>query len=105
LNDPLNSESEDDEMADDGEGFEGLKDKNEIIKQLEEQASMSAEKRERQQSDREKEWIERLVSKHGENYEKMARDMRANPMQQTAADIKRRVAKWKSNGGTVSAQA
>jgi len=106
LNDPLNSESEDDDMAD-GEEFKGLGDisqsNNEIIKQLEEQASMGAEKRERQQSDREKEWVERLVRKHDENFDKMAWDMRLNPMQQTAADIKRRVAKWKANGGTVSA--
>lgn len=92
-------------MADDGEEFDGFGEKNQIIKQLEEQASMGAEKRERQQSDREKEWIERLVRKHGENFDKMARDMRLNPMQQTAADIKRRVAKWQANGGTVSIEA
>jgi nucleolar protein 16 len=108
LNDPLNSESEDEEMADDGEEFEGFDgektEENEIVKQLEEQASMGAPPTERKQSDREKEWIERLVAKYGEDYGKMARDMRLNPMQQTPADIKRRVGKWKTKGGAVSVE-
>ncbi|CZR59185.1 related to chicken microfibril-associated protein [Phialocephala subalpina] len=108
LNDPLNSESEDEEMADDGEEFEGFDgektEENEIVKQLEEQASMGALPTERKQSDREKEWIERLVAKYGEDYGKMARDMRLNPMQQTPADIKRRVGKWKTKGGAVSVE-
>jgi nucleolar protein 16 len=107
LNDPLNSDSEDEEMADDGEEFEGFdgdsghKEKNDIVKQLEEQASMGAEKKERRQSEREREWIERLVAKHGEDYQKMARDTRLNPMQQTAADIGKRVSKWKASGASV----
>lgn len=107
LNDPLNSDSEDEEMADDHEEFEGFdgesgpKEKNGIVKQLEEQASMGAEKKERRQSEREREWIERLVSKYGEDYQKMARDMRLNPMQQTVADIGKRVSKWKVSGGSV----
>jgi nucleolar protein 16 len=108
LNDPLNSDSEDDGMADDGEEFEGFegegepKEKNEIVRQLEEQALMEAEKIPRKQSEREREWIERLVAKHGDDYERMARDMRLNPMQQTAADIRKRVGKWKAAGGSVS---
>jgi nucleolar protein 16 len=108
LNDPLNSDSEDGDVADDGEEFEGFdgegetKEKNEIVKQLEEQALMGAEKVPRKQSEREREWIERLVAKHGDNYERMARDMRLNPMQQTAADIGRRVGKWKASGAAVS---
>ncbi|KAN0103185.1 60S ribosomal subunit biogenesis protein-like protein Nop16 [Hyaloscypha variabilis] len=106
LNDPLNSDSEDEGMADDGEEFEGFdgegepKEKNEIVRQLEEQASMEAEKIPRKQSERERDWIERLVAKHGDNYERMARDMRLNPMQQTAADIRKRVGKWKASGGS-----
>jgi nucleolar protein 16 len=106
LNDLLNSDSEDEEMADDGEEFQGFdseagnkKETNEIVRKLEEQASMVAEKKERLQSDREKEWIERLVAKHGEDYGKMARDMKLNPMQQTAADVRKRIAKWRSKGG------
>ncbi len=112
LNDPLNSDSEDEEMGDDGGGFEDFdaetgnqKPSNEIVQKLEEQASMIPEKKERKQSEREREWLERLVAKHGENYEKMARDMKLNPMQQTAADIRKRVAKWKGTGGAVPIQA
>lgn len=105
LNDPLNSDDEN------GEGFEGFGDeegsipRNEIVQMLEEQASRAGEKRERQQSEREKEWIERLVKRWGENYSAMVRDRRLNPMQQTEPDIKRRVQKWKEAGGTVSAEA
>ncbi|KAF7864449.1 hypothetical protein EAF04_006583 [Stromatinia cepivora] len=107
LNDPLNSDAEDEE----GEGFEGFGDeegsasKNEIVKMLEEQASRAGEKRERQQSEREKEWIERLVKRWGENYGAMVRDRRLNPMQQTESDIRRRIQKWKDAGGSVTTEA
>ncbi|CAD6440140.1 532a4f0a-1109-4624-a15c-f97d2112c595 [Sclerotinia trifoliorum] len=107
LNDPLDSDAEDEE----GEGFGGFVDeegsasKNEIVKMLEEQASRAGEKRERQQSEREKEWIGRLVKRWGENYGAMVRDRRLNPMQQTESDIKRRVQKWKDAGGSVITEA
>jgi len=101
LNDPLNSDSEDEEMADETE----QKPKNEIVALLEEQARGGREKKERTQSDREREWIGRLVEKYGDDYGKMTRDRKLNPMQQTAADIKRRVTKWRANGGKVSAEA
>ena len=79
-------------------------------------------KRPRHQSQQEIEWIERLVQKHGKvrqedadrgqqggikeaesggksvidlDFAAMARDARLNPMQQTEADIRRRVEKWK----------
>ena len=90
LNDPLNVvEAMDFEGAeDDGEVFEGFegeetrvgksgkkgkKSQNEIVRKLEEQASMVAEKKERTQSEREREWIERLVGKWGEDFEKIRR--------------------------------
>lgn len=105
LNDPLN-DIEDDESMDGEEGFEGFegedKQENEIVKQLEEQAKMGKEKMKRKQSEREKEWIERLVGRWGEQYGKMARDRRLNPMQQTEADIRRRVEKWRAEGGSVA---
>jgi nucleolar protein 16 len=98
-------------MADDGEEFEGFggdsgkqKETNDIVRKLEEQASMGAEKKERRQSDREKEWIERLVGKYGEDSQKMARDLRLNPMQQTPADIRRRIEKWRASGGSASVE-
>lgn len=110
LNDPLNSDSENEEMGEEGEEFQGFggerepKEKNEIVRQLEAQASMEAEKTPRKQSEREREWIERLAAKHGDDFERMARDMRLNPMQQTAADIRKRVGKWRASGGSVSVE-
>ncbi|KAA8572321.1 hypothetical protein MFRU_003g04490 [Monilinia fructicola] len=107
LNDPLNSDDE----GENGESFEGFGDekssrpKNEIVKLLEEQASRAGEKRERKQSEREKEWVERLVKRWGENYGAMVRDRRLNPMQQTEPDIRRRVQKWKEAGGVVASEA
>ena len=106
LNDPLN----DIEDNEDGEGFEGFEDdddnekgeQNEIVRKLEEQASMGAPKRERKQSEREREWVERLVERWGEEYGRMARDRRLNPMQQTERDIRRRVDKWRADGGVVA---
>ncbi|PQE05280.1 Nucleolar 16 protein [Rutstroemia sp. NJR-2017a BVV2] len=106
LNDPLNSDSEDEEGGD-FEGFgdeEGSASKNEIVKMLEEQASRKGEKKERKQSEREKEWIESLVEKWGENYSAMVRDRKLNPMQQTEPDIRRRVEKWKQAGGVIPTQ-
>ena len=81
-----------------GEG----KEKNEIIRQLEEQASRIPLKQERKQSEREREWVERLVARYADDYRGMVRDRRLNPMQQTEADIRRRVEKWRASGGSVS---
>ncbi|TVY20221.1 Nucleolar protein 16 [Lachnellula arida] len=109
LNDPLNSESEDDSMCDDGEEFEGFDSRrgertetNPIVQQLEDMAARAPEKTPRKQSEREREWIERLVGKYGEDYKRMARDMKLNPMQQTEADIRKRVEKWRSSGGAAT---
>lgn len=105
LNDPLNSDSEEedgDKEYEDFHGFEGEREekpRNDIVQQLEEMASHSASKKERTQSDREREWIERLVQAHGDDYGKMFRDRKLNPMQQTENDIKRRIAKWRVKGG------
>jgi nucleolar protein 16 len=99
LNDPLN------EIEDDGEaewnGFAMVPERREgesenpVIRQLEEAARNGAKKAPRGQSQREQEWIEKLVAKYGEDYGKMARDRKLNPMQQTENDIRKRVVKWK----------
>jgi nucleolar protein 16 len=110
LNDPLNSDSDssDDEDENEGETFAGFdeqsggKNSNEIVQQLEDMAARAPEKKPRKQSEREREWIERLIGVHGDDYKRMARDMRLNPMQQTEADIRKRVEKWRSFGGAVS---
>lgn len=115
LNDPLNTDSEDEAGDNEGgkwddgrfEGFDGV-DKvgkgGEIVRMLEEQANRGERKTERKQSEREREWIERLVGRWGEDFARMARDRKLNPMQQTEKDIRRRVEKWrKGNEGEVAA--
>ncbi|EKG20538.1 Ribosome biogenesis protein Nop16 [Macrophomina phaseolina MS6] len=106
LNDPLN------ELEEEEAEWQGItehdapavdpatagKSDNPVVRQLEAHA-LSAAKRKapRKQSEREVEWIERLVNKYGDNYGKMSRDMKLNPMQQTEADIRRRVKKWRES--------
>ncbi|KAI0801693.1 ribosome biogenesis protein Nop16 [Xylaria sp. FL0064] len=99
LNDPLvefdtDSEAEvEDEDTEEWGGFEG--EQNEIVRQLEEEANRPVEKNPRTASTREVEWLQSLVDRHGNDTAAMARDRKLNPMQQTAADIARRIRKWK----------
>ncbi|KAL2018037.1 hypothetical protein VTK56DRAFT_1353 [Thermocarpiscus australiensis] len=65
----------------------------EVLRALEREASRPTEKTVRHQSERELEWLRRLVGRHGDDTAAMARDMKLNPMQQTAADIARRLRK------------
>ncbi|POS85413.1 hypothetical protein EPUL_003069 [Erysiphe pulchra] len=76
--------------------FENSITKNNVIRQLEEQASCVPEKKVRQPSEREQVWIQSLIARYGDDFEKMARDSKLNPMQQTSADIRRRIEKWKA---------
>ena len=101
LNDPLNeldtdSEAEE-EFQDDGETWGGINDgkdtRTEVVRQLEAEAARPREKKPRTQSQREREWLESLVEAHGADTRAMARDRKLNPMQQTAADIARRLRK------------
>jgi nucleolar protein 16 len=106
LNDPLmsDSEGEDDEMQDAGareEPAKGTEESNAIVRELEAQASMVPERKVRKQSQREREWIARLVERYGTDTKGMARDRSLNPMQQTEADISRRVKKWRDESGVV----
>lgn len=119
LNDPLNhldtdSEAEEDEFADDGETWGGIEEggkkkkksdkkgkkedgpdtRTEVVRLLEEEANRPREKRVRNQSDREREWLASLVERHGDDVRAMARDRKLNPMQQTEADIAKRLRKF-----------
>lgn len=104
LNDPLNALDSDNEdspfapMQDDGEEWGGIEEdekqpKPEVVSRLEEEASRPVEKRVRHQSERELEFLQRLVDKHGDDVDAMARDMKLNPMQQTRGDLNRRLKK------------
>ena len=104
LRDPLSQfdtdEEADEDDGDDGEEWGGLEDddddgeaRTEVVRQLEEEASRPVEPTVRRQSSREVEWLERLVAKHGDDTLAMARDIKLNPMQQTKADIAKRLKK------------
>ncbi|KAI1429537.1 ribosome biogenesis protein Nop16 [Xylaria sp. FL1777] len=102
LNDPLaeldtDSEAEPvDEGGEDADEWDGF-EQNEIVRQLEDEANRPVEKKPRTASAREAEWLQRLVDRHGDDTVAMARDGKLNPMQQTAADIARRIRKWRGN--------
>ncbi|KAL1960593.1 hypothetical protein VTO42DRAFT_7172 [Malbranchea cinnamomea] len=70
-----------------------------VVAELERQAALEEEalkkRKPRHQSQREIEWLERLVQKYGDDTRAMARDRKLNPMQQTEADIARRLRKWR----------
>lgn len=92
LNDPLNDLEDDDDQTKNGEAAaSGGKKETRVVDLLEQQASLPTEKHIRHQSTREREWLDKLVAKHGDDTGAMARDLKLNPMQQTAADIRRRL--------------
>lgn len=102
LNDPLveldtDSEADNNNDAEEWGGFEGDAEQTEIVKQLEDEANRPVEKKPRTASSREAEWLQLLVDRHGDDTAAMARDRKLNPMQQTAADIARRIRKWKKD--------
>ena len=88
LGDPLNEFGA-------SEGDEEVVFSGGIVPELEEQARYSRRKRPRTQSQREREWIERLVERWGDDWGSMVRDRKLNPNQQNEGDLKRRVAVWK----------
>lgn len=96
LNDPLN-ELSDSEAEDGEEEREDIGRSRGIVPDLEEAAKYSKKKRPRRQSQREREWIERLVEKWGDDWGGMVRDRRLNPQQQTEGDLRRRVGLWKKD--------
>lgn len=105
LNDPLNdieSESEEGDTAGEEESEEEAKKSTgggatKVVDLLEAEASRPTEAHKRHQSQQEREWLARLVARHGDDTAAMARDLKLNPMQQTAANIRKRLAIYKAN--------
>jgi nucleolar protein 16 len=98
LNDPINDLVEED--AEQWSAFAMVpagKADNPVIAALEESARNGVKKAPRKQSEREEEWIEKLVNKYGDDYGKMTRDRRLNPFQQSEGDIRRRAKKWQKS--------
>lgn len=69
-------------------------DRYSIIGQLSSAAALPGGKKKRKQSEREREWCQALVAKHGRDYAAMARDAKLNVMQQSVGDVKKRVSKY-----------
>ncbi|KAG5926758.1 hypothetical protein E4U42_002977 [Claviceps africana] len=65
----------------------------EIVRSLIEESHNPAPRMKRYQSEAEREWLQRLVARHGDDTAAMARDLKLNPMQQTARDIAKRIKK------------
>ncbi|KAG6113422.1 hypothetical protein E4U13_003786 [Claviceps humidiphila] len=112
LNDPLralDSDSDSEDADGDGDGdadaeypaWGGLAEKEaaedanttDIVRSLIEESHNPAPKMKRYQSEAEREWLQRLVDRHGDDTGAMARDLKLNPMQQTARDIAKRLRK------------
>ncbi|VUC24264.1 unnamed protein product [Clonostachys rosea] len=100
LNDPLNALDSDEEMDDEDEeeheewgGIQENGKETEVVKSLIQEARNPAPKKKRHQSEQEREWLEKLISKYGDDTKAMAKDRKLNPMQQTEADIRRRIKK------------
>ncbi|KAF9586619.1 putative lipase atg15 [Lunasporangiospora selenospora] len=71
--------------------LEPVKAKTDVVRALEARAA-NVLKRERYQSEGEVVWAAKLVDKHGDDYEKMFRDRKLNPNQQTVSQLKKRIA-------------
>lgn len=102
LSDPLNdvSDAEDDDAEEDPTRPVPAWPETAVVEALEAQAveeeeQLTRKKRPRQQSQREQEWVKRLVERHGDDIAAMVRDRKLNPMQQSEGDIGRRVRMWK----------
>lgn len=95
LNDPLNTLDDFEAEMGDKEGGWG------IAGQLEAEAARlgALAKRKRRQSKFEAEWVGRLVERWGDDVERMARDRKLNPWQQSEGDIRRRIRWWREGGG------
>jgi nucleolar protein 16 len=73
----------------------------ETVRALEEVANRPTTKYKRRQPEGEVQFIEELVRKYGDDYGKMARDMKINYMQRSEGDLKKRIKKWREAGGKI----
>ncbi|KAF2397796.1 60S ribosomal subunit biogenesis protein-like protein Nop16 [Trichodelitschia bisporula] len=111
LNDPLNDL--DDEYMIDSQAlmFSNVptrdgEETTETVRALEEKAASGVRKAPRKLSQRESEWVAKLVERHGDDYRAMTRDMKLNPFQNTEGELKRKVKKLmeqRAKSGTAEA--
>ena len=108
LNDSLNdldSES-DEEMAYDQHGHSAngkisTAANTPVVAQLQQEAAKPEKKYKRKQPEGEKAFVRELMETYGDDYAAMARDMKINYMQRSEGDLKRRVKKWREDGGAI----
>lgn len=72
--------------------FEKVEARTDVVRQLEKLASEKKSKP-RQLSEEERSWLERLVAKHGDDYEAMQWDKKLNQFQHSAGELRRRIKK------------
>ena len=110
LRDPLNDLESDSEASDVDATFDqhghthgGVvrASKAAVVAELEREAARPEKKYNRRMPEGEKAFVRELVEKHGDDYEAMQRDVKINYMQRSAGDLKRRVRKWREEGGVV----
>ena len=95
---PLNEEDGDgDDGGEEEEGGGNVGRYAGIVPQLEEASRLEKKPRPRKQSQREGEWIGKMVDKWGDDVGAMARDRKLNPMQQTEGDIRKRLQSWRKS--------
>ena len=75
--------------------------KTETVRQLESEASRPEKKYKRKMPEGERAFVRELVEKYGDDFGAMARDMKINYMQRSEGDLKRRVKRWREDGGSV----
>lgn len=111
LNDPLNeldseSSTSDAEPSFDQHGHSKAgairtEPQTAVVAELERQAARPEKKYKRRMPEGERAFVAELVAKYGDDFEAMGRDMEINYMQRSAGDLKRRVKRWKEQGGRV----
>ena len=104
LDDPLNALEDNGADEDEWKGFDdshiilghrgSRPSTSQVVHELETEASGGLKKPPRRQSQREEEWVGRLVEAHGQDHDAMFRDRRLNPMQQSVGELRRRITKY-----------
>ncbi|KAI9025342.1 ribosome biogenesis protein Nop16 [Phycomyces nitens] len=75
------------------EEFEPVEAKTDVVRALEQQAANGL-KRDRHQTELEKDWVGQLIDKHGDDYEAMFWDKKLNIYQQTVGHLRKKCQKY-----------
>lgn len=85
-----------DDLTNDSDSLtEGVKESSKVVAELQSQAQVAEVSKQRFASSNERQWVEALIQKHGDDYEAMFKDKKLNVRQQSIGDIRRRINRWK----------